>query len=218
MSLVAPIQRKPWIAIAAGLTLLIVLATTLLLIDFPGKHVLSGGGEEGGVVPEAAVPQAPWSIKAYPAGVTDKVTKDQAKVLEKRRPEVIALVKRVYDALFVHPGRLAGTLDENFSADAAAALRRSSAAISEPGTVATTFRSAQIGVQAGGGSRLAVASVTVRAARSDPEAAPLRHKATLWMERRNGGWKVIAFDVDQGPVAGETNKKDGGAKKKGKRK
>lgn len=218
MSLVAPIQRRPWIALAAGLTALIAIGTTLLLIDFPGKHVLSGRGDAGDAVPEASVPQAPWTIKAYPAGVTDKVTNAQAKILEERRPEVIALIKRVYDALFVHPGRLAGTLDENFSADAAAALRRSSAGVSETGAVATTLRTAEIGVQAGGGARLAVASVTVRAARPDPQAAPLRHKATLWMERRNGSWKVIAFDVDQGPLTGENDKKDRGARKKGKRK
>ena len=215
MSLVAPIQRKPWIAIAAALTLLIALGTTLVLIDFPGKQLLSGGGEGAATVPEAAVPQAPWTIKAYPAGVTEKVTAAQAKVLEKRRPEVIALVKRVYDGLFVHPGRLAATLEENFTPAAAAALRRAGAGVEEPGAAATTLRTAEIGVQADGGARLAVASVTVRAARSDAEADPLRHKATLWMERRDGGWQVIAFDVDQGPL-GDAVKKD--SEKKGKRK
>ena len=71
-----------------------------------------------------------------------------------------------------------------------------------------------LGVQADGGARLAVASVTVRAARSDAQAAPLRHRATLWMERREGGWQVIAFDVAQGPL-GDAGKKDA---KKGKRK
>ena len=220
MSLVAPVQRRPWIAVAAGLTLLIAVVTTLVLVDLPGRHILSGRDDAPAV--QEAVPQAPWTIKAYPAGVTAKVTKAQEKVLAKRRPEVIALVKRVYDSLFLHPGRLDGTLEENFTQAAATALKRSGAGVAEAGAAATTLRTARIGLQASGGARLAIASVTVRAARPDADAAPLRHKATLWMQRANGGWKVVAFDVDQGPIpelggqnAGEAK---GDGKRKGKRK
>ena len=214
MSLVAPIQRRPWIAIAAGVTLLVVLVTTVLLVDLPGKHLLSGPSEPA--APEAALPQAEWSIRAYPAGVTHKVTKAQEKILARRRPEVIALVKRVYDTLFVHPGRLDATLKENFSAAAAIALRRSNAGVSEADPISTTLRTAKIGVEATGGARTAVASVTVRAGRTDVDAQPLRHKATLWMQRGKGGWKVIAFDVQQGPLPADGPQER--TKKKGKRK
>lgn len=198
-SIVAPDQKRPWILIAGALALVLAVATTIALVDLPGEQLLSRRGTEPGKAAVPALPQATWEMSVHASGVDGKLTAAQKKAVERQRPELRALVKRVYDSLFLHPGRLEGTLKENFSEPAALALRRAGAGATEPGRVATTLRRASIGIEATGGARMAVASVTVRAG-ADGVDDPVVHRSALWLERASGGWKVVAFDVRQGPA------------------
>ena len=215
MSLAAPSSRKPWLALV-GVFALVALVAGVLLTDLPGKRLLSSGGLAGGSEGEVAeaVPQARWNIT--PAKTMSHATKAQSERVRRQRPRVTELVKSVYDAMFVHPDRLGATLDQSFRTEAARALRRSGAAVPASGLLRTTSRRAEIGIHSAGRPMFAIASVSLKAEPVDGSAEPLAHSSTLWMERSRNGWKIIAFQLKQGPEtaskAGKSSKKP--AKKK----
>lgn len=210
MSIVVPEQKRSWLLAGAAVALVLAVGTTIVLVDLPGEQLLSRGGSSAGVTPVVPdLPQAPWEISIHASGLSGKMPPAQRKALDRQRPEVRSLVMRVYDSLFVHPNRLADTLKENFSGPAAAALQRANAGATEAGQASTTLRKADIGIQAFGGGRMAVASVTIRATAEDADG-PVLHRSALWMERATDGWKVVAFDVRQGPVPTGTGEKEKG--------
>lgn len=220
MSIVAPDQKKPWILIAAAIGIVVAVATTIALVDLPGERLLSRRGAEGGETPVTPeLPQATWEMSIHASGVDGKLSPAQEKAVDRQRPRLRSLVMKIYDSLFVHPNRLSDTLKENFSEPAAIALKRAKAGATEPGKVSTTLRRASIGIQAGGGARLAVASVTVRAV-GDGGDRPVVHRSALWLERAKSGWKVVAFDLQQGPLADTSGAKGkaGARNKDGKKK
>lgn len=215
ISIVAPIQRRPWVAIAitVAMALLVTIAAAVLLQ--PGRRLLSRGAtavEEK--VPE--VPQARWSFDTGPAGGIGKLTKQQATALRRQRGPLRTMVKSVYGALFLNPSALPGVLRSSFTPDAARSFRRAQAGIAVAGTVRTTYRGAEISMQPLDGVRRAVATVAVRAVDVDGERRML-HRATLWLERPGTKWKVVAFDVAQSPIATPDGPKDPSREKDGKR-
>jgi hypothetical protein len=215
---VVPDQTRTWIVIVAAIVVVLAVATTIALVDLPGERILTGGqGLRPGEAVLPDLPQATWEMSVHASGVDGKLTAPEKKALEGQRPELQALVKRVYDSLFIHPNRLADTLKENFAEPAAVALRRAGAGATEPGRVATTLRRATIGIEATGGARMAVASVTVRAV-GDNSADPVVHRSALWLERARGDWKVVAFDLRQGPAPDPSGDKKAGEGKNTNRK
>jgi len=200
LSLAAPSSRRPWLALV-GVCALVALVAGVLLTDLPGKRLLSSGGLTGGSESEMAeaVPQARWKIA--PAKAMSHATKAQSERIRRQRPRVTALVKSVYDAMFVNPDRLGATLDRSFRTEAARALRRSGAAVQTSGLLRATSRRAEIGIHSAGRPMFAIASVSLKAEPVDGSSEPLAHSSTLWMERSKNGWKVIAFQLKQGPAA-----------------
>lgn len=213
MSIVAPDQKKTWVAVAAAVALVIAAVTAIVLVDVPGERLLGrlSGGETATKVRD--LPQAAWRFSVHASGLAGNLTHRQQIALQRQRPRLRSLVKRVYDSLFVHPNRLPATLKENFSEPAARALRRAKPGAAAPARASTTMRRARIGVRAPGGARMAVASVAVRAL-AEGGAPPVLHRSTLWLERSRGRWKVVAFEVRQ---ARTRDKPDGGRKTPAKR-
>ena len=225
MSIAAPSIKRPWAVAGVAAAIVLALALALVFMDLPGERLLSPGADGEATRQNNDLPQAPWRIRTHPAGVVDKVSKAQAARIKQQRPQVTALVKRVYDALLLHPGRLRSSLAENFTPAAAAALRRSGAAVSEAGLVSTAKRKAEIGIQAAGGPTVAIATVSLEASFAERPERVVEHQATLWMERGKNGWQVVAFEVDQGPQQATEAKPDkkkskdaNGAKKQAPRK
>ena len=209
MSIAAPSIKRPWAVAGVAAAILLALAVGLVFMDLPGERLLSPGADgEAPFRQGNDLPQAPWQIKTHPAGVVDKVSKAQAARIKQQRPQVTALVKRVYDALLLHPGRLRSSLAENFTPAAAAALRRSGTVVPEEGLVSTTKRKAEIGIQAAGGPTLAIATVSLEATLAQRPERVVEHEATLWMERAKNGWQVVAFEVEQGPQRAAETKPD----------
>lgn len=211
VSIVAPIQKRPWVAIAIAVMVALVVTIAAAVMLQPGRRLLSRGGaaaEE--TVPE--VPQARWTFDTGPAGGVGKLTKQQSTALRRQRGPLRATVKSVYGALFLDPSALPAVLRSSFSPGAARSFKRARAGIAVAGTVRTTYRGADISMQPLDGVRRAVATVAVRAAEVDGDGRML-HQATLWLERPGDRWKVVAFDVSQTPLQperkdGRTDKKD----------
>jgi hypothetical protein len=149
--------------------------------------------------PEAPrIPQAKWKMVAYQSGSLGELSNKEKKRLKNQKPRVRKFVREVYAALFLDPSTIDSVVAEMFTRRAGRALKRSGAGF-RPGAekIKTLMRKATIGIQADNAA-LAAAEVNVRArAMANNDVVRLRHQSTLWMERKNGRWRVIAFKVDQ---------------------
>lgn len=146
------------------------------------------------------IPQAKWKIKAHPSGNLGKITKRQAKRVRAQRRPVSKLVAEVYDALFLDPARREEVLKARLLPRAARAIGNKAGVPEGAGEVRTKVRKADIGIDVDG-ARRAAAKVKVRAEGvAGRRKFEIVHRATLWLERSRGKWKVIAFSLRQKPA------------------
>lgn len=174
-------------------------------------------------IPEVSPPsikQAAWRIKAKQIGSVGKVTRADKKRLRAQRPRLNGLIKDVYDSLFLSPSRKRISLRKHFTHEAARKVLATKAGISPRAErVRTWSRRATIGVQPNNGT-VAAAQVYVHATgKVGNKIFRLVHKATLWLQRSRGTWKVVGFEVNQGPVkkSAPTKKKEREKKRRQKR-
>lgn len=153
----------------------------------------------GSASPSVAAPDQPsWRISAWAAGTLGRSSKAALRLVDRRRPEVAAVIERAYDALFLDPGSLDRVLRATFSPTAARALRKSRAGLpTDPSDVRIVKRNAAIGIESSKGNQAAARVTLVAKLRSGSKSVRLSHRATLWMERTGRSWKVVAFDLRQ---------------------
>jgi hypothetical protein len=174
--------------------------------------------DPGAQIPEVSAPnikQAAWRIKAKQIGSVGKVTRADKKRLRAQRPRLKGLIKDVYDSLFLFPSRKRISLREHFTRRAARKVLATKAGISPRAErVRTWSRRATIGVQPNNAA-VAAAQVYIRATgKVDNKIFRLVHRATLWLQRARGAWKVVGFEVNQGPVKKSAQDKKKERKKK----
>lgn len=180
-----------------------LLAAALSVVGLATFWVLAPEWATRGSAPDAAgrraIPQAAWEVKAYAAPNADGITRADRQVFQRERDEVVGLIQRLYEALFLRPGEVDRVVRRSLSPPASKALSESRMGLHEGvEDVRTTARFVRIGIQSDGGLR-AAAVVRVEAhalRRSSP--VEIWHRARLWMEKTPGGWKVVAFDAEQG--------------------
>ena len=148
-----------------------------------------------------AVEQAPWKIEYSAEGRFGKLSKAQRDSYANQKENVAALITGIYDAIYIEPAQLAKVIESSFSGDAARSLKAEGLSFPSGATeVKTTRRNARISLDAQK-ANFAVGRVTVSAAATvDQRTVNIEHRSTLWMELADGDWKVIAFDVEQGPA------------------
>ena len=199
MSIVAPSQKRLVWPVAIALSCSMVVA---LLLYLPTRATIDTSGGPATIAAPGVV-QAAWDVKAFPAGGAgvDRLTKTDKKHIAAQREPLAALITHLYDALFLQPDRLEGVLRTSFTAPAA--KRAASAKLGLPARaseVRTKRRVARVGIHMQGATRAAARVVVAGRAVVQGRAAKFKHEATLWLERNRKTWKVIAFDVIQGPV------------------
>lgn len=198
VSVVAPLQKRPWIGIAVTVALALVVTAGAALFVQPAKRLLS----RGGTAVEERTPeleQAVWRFKSTPAGATGKLTKQQISALRRQRVAIRSTLKTIYNGVFLEPANLGSVLKEHFFPAAATSFRRGRPGATSAGTIQTTYRGAEIAMEPVAGVRRAVATVNVRAVEVGRER-PVIHRATLWLQRPKNVWKVVAFDLAQQPL------------------
>jgi hypothetical protein len=155
-------------------------------------------------VPEvstAKIKQAPWRIRMQPVGSVGKITRADKKQLKAQRPKLVTLVKDVYDSLFLFPSRKKAVLRKRFVRRAARRVLSSNAGVSPRAErVHTWSRRADIGVQPNNAAAAAVKVYVHATGTVGGKIFRLVHRATLWLQRSKRAWKVVGFEVNQGPV------------------
>lgn len=183
------------------LTIGLLLAATTGIWVFLDQSAIDRREATDLPVAAPAVEQAPWKMEYSAEGRFGKLTKAQRGSYANQKENVAALITGIYDAIYLEPARLAQVIESSFSGDAARSLKAEG--LSFPGgatEVKTTRRRARIALDAQK-ANFAVGRVTVQAtATVDERTVTIEHRSTLWLELADGDWKVIAFDVEQGPA------------------
>jgi hypothetical protein len=148
---------------------------------------------------DAPIPQAAWQVKAYPAPTAAGTTKDGRAVFLRERDDVVGTIQQLYDALFLRPDAVEKTVRTVLTPAASKVLAGSRIGLHDRvEDVKTTTRFVKVGIQVDEGLRAAaVVRVEAEALR---RSSPIHvwHRAKLWLEKGDGGWKVVAFDAEQG--------------------
>lgn len=197
MSVVAPSQRRLVWPVSIALTALMVYALNLYL---PTRSPVSS-------VPRTLAPpgveQAQWQVKTFPAGgagIGRIGNKAKARVKAQRQPLAL-LVQDVYDAMFLEPSRAEQVVRERFEAAAGStALAKKIGLPASLEEVKITKRTAQVGISMAGAETAAARVKVVGTVKKDGRQTDFKHRSTLWLERSHKTWKIIGFDVSQGPL------------------
>jgi hypothetical protein len=189
-------------SVGAGALLVALLLFAVLSRHGEQPRTSSPTASPTPVQPDPRIRQAPWRIHSFPAGAVAGMTKRDHRNLRRARPKIAAVVRDLYDALFLNRPSLGKTIRSRFSLPAAHAFR-SLHRVGPPDAataVKTLTRRARIGIDARS-ARRAVATVKLRArGLVGQHGFRLWHEATLWLEREKRGWTVIAYDVRQRPI------------------
>lgn len=155
----------------------------------------AGRGAKG----DAAIPQAAWEVRTYPAPNAAGITKADREVFQRERDEVVGTIQRLYEALFLKPDAVEKTVRGTLTPAASKVLAGSRIGLHDQvEDVRTTTRFVKVGIQVDEGVRAAaVVRVEARALR---KSSPIHvwHRAKLWLEKDGSDWKVVAFDAEQG--------------------
>jgi hypothetical protein len=198
LSIAATARRRSWL-LPAGIALALMVAAA------PAAYVLwqesrtTTPAPPFSAVPEAQ--QAPWKIETFPAGAIARIGKADRALAENRAAAVEGIVKDVYDTELMDPAKLPKVLDRAFTARAAESFAKAGLGVPKGATdVRSTSRRARIGVDIGGG-RAAAADVKISLVGDlKGEKLEITQRATLWMQRDQRHWRVVGYDVKQGPT------------------
>ncbi|MGH2754444.1 MAG: hypothetical protein ACRDLB_08410 [Actinomycetota bacterium] len=200
MSTMIPTERRTWLPLAAGMSLLLAGIWGMLVL--PRRDIPSSRRPTDAIsITDPSIPQARWEARVFPAGVLGDVSKSEKALVKRARPKVVTTVREIYDALLLAPGRLNDLRGNALTPEAAAALARSGLAVPKGmNDIRTTKRVANIGIEVETARRAAArVSVSYRGMLND-KPVKIAQRATLWLEDDGKHWLVIAFNGEQGRV------------------
>ena len=202
MSAIITNESRGWI-LGVGFVLATFIATaglTYVLVRQESGAPLGNGPLTSAGNAALEVAQAPWKLTTHAIGTGKKVSKKALARVEAQAPALRALLTEVYDGLFFDPSKLEKMATHRFGTTARKRLLGAKVVLPDDSSVLRVrSQHAVLGIEASGAKR-ASADVTVRlSARAGTKRVMLKHQSTLWLSREHGGWRVIGFDISQGP-------------------
>lgn len=205
----------------AGIVSLVVVLVIAAgaAIAFMGEEdpaVRGGSVSEGEVGPSPSrLPQARWVIRTFASGTAGPPKKAHKRAVAKEKEALSLAVTSVIDAVTLRTAKIGDLAGEHLSGAASKALARSKLTLpDEAQDVQMVKRKAEIGLDANGGKRAAALVTTVVKGTIGGSPFKLSGRARLYMQKRDGGWQVIAFDAERSPhERAKDGKKSGKAKK-----
>ncbi len=146
------------------------------------------------------VEQAAWEVDYSSTGGFGQVSKQAKARYSTEKMRVGDAVTDIYDGIFLTPATLPEVIKRSFTIDAARSIDVKKLGFPAGASdVTTTTRAVEIALDATT-ARFAVSEVTIVAEASvENRVVEIKHQSTLWLERMEGTWKVVAFEVEQGP-------------------
>jgi hypothetical protein len=199
MNTTITIQNRIWLPLVAAGTAL-ALGVGLLTYVLLQQRTEAGEAPVGPTVAAPTdIPQAEWRVVTGSRG-GNKVSKAERARVKKQAAEVTATIQTVYDTLYLDPTNIEQVIADSFADAAGAAIVKPGVGLPKGADqIQTTQRRARIVLYSETGSQ-AIADVGV-SLKGVVEDRPFRikHAATLWLQRGDKGWKVVAFEIEQKP-------------------
>ncbi|MDQ3619035.1 MAG: hypothetical protein M3391_02770 [Actinomycetota bacterium] len=191
-------SRRTWVPLVAVVMLATIGVAAYALTrreGSPGHR--SGTPADGPVILE----QAPWRIQTFATGIISKLTKVEKARLRKQRQPLTGLVKELHSALFLDPSTRKRVVRRFFAASAASSFLAARPGITARAeTVRTMRRSGRIGIQADSARRAAGTVIVKARVEGDRDAVRIDYRSDLFLEKKHGRWKVVAFETVQRPL------------------
>lgn len=200
MSTVAPSPRLGWRLLPAVLAAAAaVIAGSVLIATLRDHPTLLTRGEVTQPAPPP-ITAAPWKTEMYAVGASGGLSKAERKSFDRQRTQLRPVVRNVAGAIGLETGRLKPWLRALMTPAAARALAEIKHGIpADASEVEITRRKARVGLQAPGfGTAAARVEIETKALLKD-KSVGWRDSIVLWLERADGDWRVIAFDLDRKP-------------------
>lgn len=200
MSTIARVDEERWLLPLVA-AVVIAIVTSVALVKLGPGDATAEQASQPRQISVAAPYQADWEVQMVLVGTLGPVAPREKALLARQGPRVMTLVSNAYDAMFLEPYELRPVLSETFARPAARALRAAGIRLPDDiREVRFVRRSAHVGIDAAGGRSAAVEVIAKVRGRTPTRTITVLHRADLWLERTEGGWRVIAFSVDQEPV------------------
>jgi hypothetical protein len=222
MNVMIPSAKKNWLPLVGGAALVALLVALWLVLGQAPTRPLSNEAVQAPPpveIPEAVIEQVKWDVKAFPAGVTGKVTKEQKSAIKRNKERAGSAVIATIDALIFEPKAIPSLTGRSLTPGTAKALARSKLIPAGIKDIKVIRRAARIGIDVAGAKRAAARIAVGFRGALDSKRVRLSLTGVLWLERSSGSWKVVAFDGESRPYEAPKKKADGkkdGSGKKGK--
>jgi hypothetical protein len=195
-------EQQNWYALLAATIAAFLIATgvgfLLDIEDSGGSRPTDRVAHESRFTPDdPSIPQAPWRISTHASASLGKVTKKQRRALRGMAPKVEAAVRDIYDAMILSRTHLVEAAQQWMTPLAARELKASPPIPDVLKRVRTMRRGADIGIDVRTRRRAAAKVGVIFRAERGKQRMSFAHRGTLWLERMDGKWQVIAFDIDQ---------------------
>ena len=191
-------SRRTWVPLVA-----VVLLATIGLAAYALTRRESSPSHRSGTPADvpAILEQAPWRIQTVATGTTSKLTKVEKARLRNQRGPLTGLVKELHSALFLEPSTRKRVVHRFFAASAAGSFLAARPGINaRADTVSTMRRSGRIGIQADSGRRAAGTVIVKARVEGDGEAVRIGYRSDLFLVKKHGRWKIVAFETVQRPL------------------
>jgi hypothetical protein len=210
-------DNSPWIYAMIGVVVAALLAGALFL--FLGDDEKAGRRARGPSRGKG-IKQADWKIHVRPVrgpGLPNKkgdVSKREARPLD-------LMIRRIYEAVYLRPQLLPEVTKRYMTGEAASAMRRAAPLIPDKADrIKTLRRVAVVGIDTATSGRAAAEVSIVATGQKGGKKFKAVTRDRLWLERANGKWRVLAYNVNlqPAPLKPDKGKKGGGSKGDGPKK
>jgi hypothetical protein len=178
-----------------------VVAASLLIGALRHHPIVISGGTDKAVGPEVAE-AAVWHTDAFAVGASGPLSKKESNRFVAQKDRVRATVRDLADAFAIAPEKLPDVATRVMTASAAASVVKRAQAMPEGAEQVTVLRRVgRIGIQAPHFAAAAADIKVVMQATIDGRVVKWSNKLTFWLQRDNGEWRVIAFDLDRSQLS-----------------
>lgn len=202
MSSIAPSTRLGWRLLPAVIAMTAAVIAASLLIGALRANpivVAQGSGRSDAGAPGASVADAAvWRTDSYPVGASGKLSKVEAARFRHQKDRVRATVRDLADAIALDPGRLPRAARRLMTRTSGAALLKEAPGIPKRAEeVVALERRGRVGIQAPRFGAAAAELQIVMQATIDDRMVKWRDSFRFWLQRADGVWRVIAFDLER---------------------
>ena len=198
-------DKQPWIYVAIGVILLaLAVGAWFLFRDEAGGSRGQDERSRG-----FGIKQASWNI--HVRAVAGPALPDKKRGVSKKETKRLQrLIKSVYNAAYLRPDLMDKVVRKYIAPKAASAIRKRGPQIPNAARkIKTHKRTAIVGVDPRGSSRAAARVHVVASGENGGKKFKTISSDRLWLERSQGKWRVIAYDVSRKPLPLKPNGEKG---------